>query len=208
MEVLVFIIAAVCAYLVSGINPAIVLSKAVYKQDIRELGSKNPGFTNFKRVFGGKCAYLVMALDLFKAALLILVFSQVFNAVNGQPQLGAAFTGFFAMLGHCYPVWYGLKGGKGFLVCFMSMWFIDWRAGIIATAILALILFTIKYMSLATICAMLICPIVMIIFGYESVFSLITATVMPLFMTYRHKENIKRLVKGTESKFSFRSQKA
>ena len=56
MKIAIFFIAAVCAYLLSGVNPAIVLSKLIYHQDILELGSKNPGFTNFKRVFVSKYA--------------------------------------------------------------------------------------------------------------------------------------------------------
>ena len=68
LSVTMLIIFPIAAYLLAGVNPAIVLSKLIYKKDIRTLGSKNPGFTNFKRVFGGKYAWFVFFLDLFKSA--------------------------------------------------------------------------------------------------------------------------------------------
>ena len=115
-QIILLICAAVVPYLVCGINPAILLSSLMYHKDIRTLGSKNPGFTNFKRVFGGKYAWLVFTLDIGKAALVCALSGIAFSSQFGLFQLGAAYAGFFAMLGHCYPVWYGFNGGKGFLV--------------------------------------------------------------------------------------------
>lgn len=116
MNSILFAVSAVIAYLIGGINPAILLSKAIYHQDIRQCGSGNPGFTNFKRVYGSKWAWFVFALDLGKSALLAAVCAALFGHYAGMRQLGAAWAGFFAMLGHVFPVWYCLKGGKGFLV--------------------------------------------------------------------------------------------
>ena len=72
MKIILCFIAAISGYLIGGINPAIVLSKAIYHKDIRTLGSKNPGFTNFKRVFGPKYAWFVFLLDIFFAILSLL----------------------------------------------------------------------------------------------------------------------------------------
>lgn len=69
MVYLMFGLAAVSAYLISGINPAIIMSKAIYHRDIRECGSKNPGFTNFRRSFSKSLAWVVLVLDLLKSAL-------------------------------------------------------------------------------------------------------------------------------------------
>ena len=66
-EIVLFIIAAVTAFIFSGLNPAIILSKVIYHSDIREEGSKNPGFTNFRRVYGNKYAWFVFALDILKS---------------------------------------------------------------------------------------------------------------------------------------------
>ena len=116
MNYLLYISAAICAYLIAGWNPAITLSRAVYKKDIREYGSGNAGFTNFKRNFGMRLAWVVLVLDLCKAAVVVSVFASLFERTLGLWQLGAAYTGFIAVLGHAFPIWYGFKGGKGFLV--------------------------------------------------------------------------------------------
>ena len=71
MKVFLYIAAAICGYVVAGMNPAIAISKAVYHKDIRECGSGNPGFTNFKRTFGNKWAWWVLTLDLAKAAVVV-----------------------------------------------------------------------------------------------------------------------------------------
>lgn len=114
MKTLLYIAAAVCAYLVAGINPAIELSKRIYHKDIRTCGSGNPGFTNFKRTFGNKWAWWVLIFDLCKGAIVTAIFSHLFGYYLNNYQLGAAYTGLFALLGHSFPIWYRFKGGKGF----------------------------------------------------------------------------------------------
>ena len=74
MRTAIWFIAAVCAYFISGINLSIILSKLIYHEDIREKGSKNPGFTNFKRVYGNKYAWFIFAYDLIKGAALAALY--------------------------------------------------------------------------------------------------------------------------------------
>ena len=81
MKALAYIISAVFAYFVSGLNPAIIMSKAIYKKDIRTCGSGNPGFTNFKRVFGNKYAWFVFVLDILKGAVISVVAGVAFPCV-------------------------------------------------------------------------------------------------------------------------------
>lgn len=207
MIVLLYIAAALCAYLISALNPAIIFSKMIYKQDIRKLGSGNPGFTNFRRVFGYKWAWWVLVLDLSKSAVVVAIFAVLFKSFGGDFSLGAAFTGLFALLGHAYPVWYGFKGGKGFLAYLSVVFIIDWRAGIVATVLMLVLLFTTKYMSLATVVGMLTCPVTLILVKAD-VPTILLCTAGVLFMTWRHKENIKRLFAGTESKFAVRSKQS
>ena len=207
MKVFLYIAAAVCGYFVSGMNPAILLSKAIYKKDIRECGSGNPGFTNFKRSFGNKWAWWVLLLDLSKAAVVTGVFAWLLSLQGVNFHFGAAYTGIFCMLGHAFPVQFKFKGGKGFLVALSTMFVIDYRVGLIATAVMILLLLTTKYMSLSTTVAMLICPIILIPFGASLPVILMVAACV-IFMAIRHKENFKRLIKGKESKFTLRSKKA
>jgi len=205
-EILLFVIAAVCAFLFSGINPAIIMSKLIYHRDIREEGSKNPGFTNFKRVFGSRYAWFVFALDILKSVIFCAVFGALFGRYYGDYQLGVAFTGFFAMLGHCFPVWYQLKGGKGFLVYVGMIWMLDWRVGFAATAVFALVLFTIRYMSLASMILAVVSPIFLAIAGVDSNMVIFLCALSSVLMIARHHANIRRLLNHTESRFSMRSK--
>ncbi len=202
MKTLLYLAAAAIAYLLCGINPAIVLSHVVYHTDIREKGSGNPGFTNFKRTFGGPWAWVVLVCDLTKAALVIILFSWLFECEGLERQWGAAYTGLFAMLGHAYPVWYRFRGGKGFLVSMSLLWCIDWRAGLFAFVLLCILLLTTQYMSLSTVVSMACASVVLIICGTPWYVTLAYAASV-LFMAYRHRENFKRLKNGTESKFTF-----
>ena len=203
MKIFLFIAAAICGYVIAGINPAITFSKAIYKKDIRECGSGNPGFTNFRRTFGNKWAWWVLVFDLSKAAIAVGLFAWLLSTQGVDFQFAAAYTGIFCMLGHAFPFQFKFKGGKGFLVCLSTMYVIDWRVGLIASGIMVVLLLTTKYMSLSTTVAMLLCPILLIPFG-ASLSVILMATACAVFMAVRHKENFKRLMKGTESKFSLR----
>lgn len=202
MKAFAYIVSAVFAYFVSGLNPAIIMSNAIYKKDIRSCGSGNPGFTNFKRVFGNRYAWFVFVLDILKGSVISVAAGLLFRAYAGSWALGVAYAGLFAMLGHAFPVYYGFKGGKGFLVCLSTVWFIDWRAGAIATAVLVIMLPLTKYMSLSTMSALVAGAVSVAAFGGGLAVSIMYA-VCVLFVIARHKQNIVRLVKGTESKFSF-----
>ena len=203
MKVILYILAAVCGYLVAGLNPAISLSKAIYKKDIRECGSGNPGFTNFKRTFGNKWAWWVLVLDLSKAAIVVGLFAWLLSCQGVDFQFAAAYTGIFCMLGHAFPIQFKFKGGKGFLVCLSTMYIIDWRVGLIATGMMIVLLLITKYMSLSTTFAMLLCPFLLILYGASAPVKLI-ATFSAVFMAVRHKENFARLIQGKESKFALK----
>ena len=209
---LIYLAAGITAYLLAGVNPAIVISKAVFKEDIRnnKNGSGNPGFTNFKRVYGGKWAWVVMALDIGKCVLILAVFGHIFGNYAEEHQfgynlrqVGIAYTTLCASIGHDFPVWYGFKGGKGFLVNIAALWFYDWRVGLVGVVLLCILLFTLKYMSVATMAAILSAPATLIIIGAEPA-AVLLSLASAILMIVRHHENISRLLNGNERKFSFK----
>ena len=202
-KTVLWILCAVCAYLLGGVNSAIALSNLIYHEDIRTKGSKNPGFTNFKRVYGNRYAWYVFALDLGKTVLLCLLFCPLFQKAGFTFSLGAAYTGLCAMIGHVFPIWYGFHGGKGFLVGAAAIWFINWRAALIAFVVWGVLLAATKYMSLSVICAAASCPISLLFLRADFTVCLLRAAAS-LLMIVRHKENISRLIAGTESKFHLR----
>lgn len=200
MKLLLWLAAAVVAYIVSSWNPAITLSKAIYHKDIRTCGSGNPGFTNFKRTFGNKWAWWVMLLDMCKSGVVVLLFAFLFRFFSYDFQIGAAFTGIFALIGHAYPVWYEWKGGKGFLVTLSVVAVVDWRVGLAAFVLMTILLLTTDYMSLSTVTALLLSP-VMLIFLKAEPLAIVMVAVMVGFVAVRHRENFKRLLAGTEKHF-------
>lgn len=207
--IMAFVLCAIGSYLIGGVNGAIILSKLVYKQDIRNYGSKNPGFTNFKRVYGnGFVSWSVMIIDILKTVLPVLASAVVFHCLFDMWQLASAFSGFFCMLGHCFPVWYKFKGGKAFIAGFATTWFVDWRMGLVFLGVFLIMLGLFKYMSLASCTAALSSPITLLILGASSVWVTAICAVSSLLIIARHYQNFIKLAKGTESKFSLKSQKA
>ena len=206
MEIALFVAAALVGYLLAAVNPAILLSRAVYGRDIRNEGSGNPGFTNFKRTFGNKLAWWVFLLDLLKAALPTVGFAILFWWQMDAWQMGAAYTGLFCLLGHSYPVYYGFKGGKGVSVCLSVILVVDFRAGLIAAGVLVVLLLLFHYMSLATTVALLSGPLWLWLFGGD-LWAIILFGVAALFVAARHWQNFGRLFRGEERKFNLFGKK-
>ena len=203
MKITVFLLCAAASYLICAVNPAIVLARLMYHDDIRTRGSGNPGFTNFKRSYGLRYAWCVMVLDLAKAVLCCLACGVLFSSAGLDAQLGCAYAGLFSMLGHCYPVWYGFRGGKAFLVGLASLWCVDARAGLAATALLLLFLFTLHYMSLASMISSLGGVGMLWMLGTGSPATLVLCMASSALLIFRHRENIVRLCRGQETKFYF-----
>jgi len=201
MIYLMFALAALSGYLISEINPAIILSNTFYKKDIRKCGSGNPGFTNFKRSFGSRLAWLVMVLDLLKSALPCLLFGIIFDKLYYDWELGVAFTCFFSIIGHCFPSRYGFKGGKGFLVCLSAMWIFHPLSGLVATGVMVVLLLITKYMSLSTMLGLVAGVATMPFFGMGDLVPIAIFSLSVLLVIVRHKKNIVRLIGGTETKF-------
>lgn len=206
--IILCIVSAVSAYLIGGINGAIILSRLVYHEDIRKQGSGNPGFTNFKRVHGFcPATFAAMAIDILKTILPVLTFRILFGVWCGEAQFGATFTLLCCMIGHCFPVWYGFRGGKAVMAYLSGIWFVDWRMGLICFGLFVLILLTIRYMSLASISFAFSAPIVLAILGCDGWHVIVTSAILSVLVIVRHWQNIIRLFHGTESKFTLKSKK-
>lgn len=196
------VVAAVSCYMVGGINGAIVMSSIVYHDDIRTQGSGNAGFTNFRRVHGTNMATLcVVLIDILKTLGPVIVTAFFFKHIYGEWQLGAALAMFGCMLGHCYPVWYSFKGGKGVLAGLSAIWVVDIRVGIAVAIIFVAVLIVFNFMSLASCAAMITAPISLYMFGPENMFAVVFLVATTVLVLFRHEANIERLMNGTESKF-------
>ena len=200
------LVTAVGAYIIGSINGAIIASKYIYRVDIRSFGSGNPGLTNFYRVFGKSGVLLVLAIDILKTAISVLFGGWLFEHQYDWWSFGTAFAGFFAMIGHSYPVFYKFKGGKTVMSAGTVLFFVDWRVALFAWGTFFIIVILTKYVSLGSIIAGISYPVFMAVFKVGTA-EIVIASLSAALIIFRHRENIQRFILGTESKFSFRKNK-
>lgn len=200
--ILVLIVVAVCAYLLGCFNGAVIVSKYVLHDDVRNHGSGNAGLTNFHRTFGGKLAAFVILTDMLKAVFAVLIGAWAFGYFFGDFQLmGKYFAGLCCMLGHVFPCMFHFKGGKGVLSGGAIALMIDWRVALIVWGGFFVLAILTKYVSLGSIYAGCAFP-----FATWFVFHSATLTVLAAgyggMLVWGHRANIGRLLRGEESKFS------
>jgi glycerol-3-phosphate acyltransferase PlsY len=214
------ILVAVGAYIIGGINGAIITSKYFYRKDIRKYGSGNPGLTNFYRVFGKGGAALVILIDVLKTVGPVLISGWLFAhfidagyfpsgnvGFFGLSFFGSEYAGLFVMLGHCFPLFYEFRGGKGVMAVGTIVFFIDWRIALVAWGMFILLLLLTRYVSLGAIIGVLSYPLMVGLLGFGGIWEITVAAACAALLIFRHRENIKRLITGEESKFSFRRKK-
>lgn len=189
----------IITYLIAALNPAIIISKKVLKQDIRNLGSKNAGTTNSIRTMGKKWGAIVFALDIVKvivAYLLVMLIFKIFDLHFTETAQSFVLLG--AVLGHVFPLYYNFKGGKGVAVFLTSALLIDYRASLVCIVVgIALIAIT-RWVSLGSVCGSIL--LVIISLFMDTGFNTIILAVAVLLIVYKHKENIKKIITGEENK--------
>lgn len=196
LSAVAILLCAVCGYLIGSLNSAIIISHTLLRRDIRAHGSKNAGATNMLRTYGGKYAVLTLALDMLKGALAAFVGYLIFHMG------GAPVAGFFCVLGHMFPLYYRFKGGKGVATTGMVALMLDPWVFLVMLGVFVIITVGTRFVSLASIMCALLYPILLHAFipgGWTVLMGLLTT----LFVVFMHRENIKRLLAGKESKISF-----
>lgn len=113
--------AALLGYLLGSVNSAVILSKLVYKKDIRLQGSGNAGMTNMQRIYGKKAALFTFLGDFCKGIVAVLLGRLLLGVFASASLHGACIAGAFAVIGHNWPLYFGFKGGKGVLTTFSVM---------------------------------------------------------------------------------------
>jgi len=188
------IIAIVTAYLIGSLSTAIIACKLTGLPDPRGQGSGNPGATNVLRFGGKKIAIIVLLGDMLKGLLPVLAVS-----LMGASPLVIALTAAAAFLGHLYPVFFDFKGGKGVATALGAILAISWLAGLTVLGVWLLVAFTLRYSSLAALCASITAPLIVWLYRPD-IELLIMMIGMSALLVYRHKSNIQNLLQGKESK--------
>ena len=184
-------------YLLGSVNPAILISTGIYHKDIRTCGSGNAGSTNMLRTFGKGAAAATFLCDLAKAGISVLLGAFLFGFQ------GAALAGFFVMFGHIFPIYYRFKGGKGVACLAMVVLLESPITLLILLAFFVLIVFASRMVSFGSVFSVILYPMILRAFAPEAPLYVAMAILSAIFVVFMHRENIKRIMAGKESKLSF-----
>ena len=207
-------------YLLGSFNFGLIISRKKYHDDIRQHGSGNAGTTNMLRTYGKGAAVLTLLGDMLKAVIAVGIGYLVVgtNIVATDPntgatvhyvdQFGAAIAGLFVMMGHMFPIFYKFKGGKGVATSAMVILMISPISCLICFVIFLIIVIGTRFVSLGSCMGLLLYPIILSAFsGEQNPTARILAVAMAILVLFAHRENLKRLRAGTESKLSFGRKK-
>lgn len=199
MDTVIFVI---MAYLMGSIPTGVWIGKKFRNIDIREHGSKNTGTTNAYRVLGAKYGLIVLLSDVLKGFIPVYV-----AALSGIAGLPLIIVGVVAIVGHSLSIFLNFKGGKGVATSLGVFLFLIPKVMLILIGVFILVSFITRYVSLASIVCAVLLPILTYFLpvrtGIPKMPLVIINFLIGSFVVYKHRDNIRRIVKGEESKFKF-----
>ena len=191
-------VAAAC-YLLGCFNGAVIVSKYILRDDVRSHGSGNAGLTNFYRTFGGPLTAVVILCDVLKAVAAVLLGSWLLGFMD--PLFGKYWAGLFCLLGHMFPCMFHFKGGKGILSGGTIALMIDWRVALVVWGGFLILTALTRYVSLGSLWAGASFPFISW-YCYPNPAIVALAFACGGWVVWQHRGNIRRLLSGTENKFS------
>ena len=203
---------AVCAYFLGCFNGAVIVSKYILHNDVRQHGSGNAGLTNFYRVFGGPLTAVVIATDFLKAVAALLLGAWLMADASAgyfaadPAVLGKYWAALFCLLGHMFPCMFEFKGGKGILSGGAILIMLDWRIALISWGGFLLLVALTRWVSLGSVWASGVMPFTTWFVFHDPVLTVLGACCGWL-VVWKHKDNIKRILKGNERKLTFHGKK-
>ena len=204
-QLIIHILFGVIAYLIGSVQFGIISGRLIKGIDIREHGSKSTGATNVGRTLGVKIATVVALLDIGKGFLIVLSLTNILKFFNYENSFSIIIFGSLVILGHCWPIFYKFKGGKGVLTSLGVYFLINPLLSMIALITFIIVLTISKYVSLGSIIGATVALVYVVIsvlssFGNSTSADLLFTLFIFCVIFYRHKENIQRLLKGEENK--------
>ena len=207
----VYIIVSIIAYLLGSISFSIIISKKMAGFDVRDKGSKNAGSTNVLRTVGKKAAIITLICDCLKGVIAILI---AFIAgkiwTNLDSALLVQLAGIFVVLGHTFPIFFKFKEGKGVATSLGVLLMVNWQIGLICLVFALILMALTRFVSLGSVAAAILFPVLTVfitnnylVHGNYIIFGIILA----ILVIFNHRENVKRLLTGTENKLSFKGTK-
>ena len=195
------LVTVLLGYFLGCLNGSVMVSHFIIRDDVRQHGSGNAGLTNFYRTYGAKYALGVILFDMGKTVIACLLGGFLLRHGLGDWTLGVLIGGLGCELGHMFPVFFGFKGGKGILCSGTLLLLLDWRIAAVGWGLFALLWLTTRYVSLGSVSGAVSFPVTTLIFcpGNWTVFVL--SLLIAALVIWAHRENISRLLHGTESRF-------
>lgn len=187
----------ILSYFFGAIPSGVWIGKIFKNIDVRDYGSKNSGATNSYRVLGAKLGIAVLIIDVLKGFIPLYIASKFNLKYNDLVILGLV-----AILAHTFSCFISFKGGKGVATSLGVFLFLAPVITLILLVIFILVVYFTKYISLGSITAAFLLPI-FTFFTHRDTYLFILSVVIAIFVIYRHKTNISRLLSGTENKFKF-----
>lgn len=198
---------ALVAYVLGSFNFALILSKRMYGEDIRDHGSKNAGTTNMMRTYGKKAALYTILGDIGKGVVAVIAGSFILGAAYA----GGYIAGLFCVIGHVFPMFYGFKGGKGVATAAAVILVVDPLVCLVVLGIFILTVVLTRFVSLGSCLGAALFPFLTYYHMLGAIpgggIAFICAFLMAVLVICKHHTNLKRLANGTESKFSFKKSK-
>ena len=203
------ITALILAYLIGSIPSAVWIGRRFYNIDVREYGSGNAGATNTFRVLGKKAGTVVLLMDIAKGFLAVKLVT-IFGNYPQESQQYVNFKlvlGVCGLLGHIFPVYVGFRGGKGVATLLGIISAVHPLAAIVCAGIFSIMLAASSYVSLSSMTAAITYPIIIMFVFHENIATVnIFAMAIAILVLITHQKNIERLLRGTESRISFRAK--
>ena len=208
-----YIIMAIIAYLIGSINFSIIISKKMAGFDVREKGSGNAGTTNMLRSVGKKAAAITLVCDILKGVVSIVMAIIIGNiSKNLDKELLLQIAGIAVVLGHTFPIFFGFKGGKGVATSLGVLLMSNWQIGLICLVFALVLMALTRMVSLGSCAAAVLFPVLTLFInqhytvltdGKNGNVYFIYSVILAIIVLYNHRENIKRILNGTENKLSF-----
>jgi len=203
-----YIIVAVMAYLIGSINFSVMISKKMAGFDLREKGSGNAGSTNVLRTVGKKAAAITLICDILKGVISIML-AKLIGAIwrNLDATLLVQIAGILVVIGHTFPIFFKFKGGKGVATSLGVLVTTNWQIGLICFVFALVLIILTQMVSVGSLAAAILYPVLTLFIAQNYIVPgnyIISSIILAVLVVFNHRENVKRILSGTENKISFK----
>ncbi len=209
----IYILVAIIAYAIGSINFSVLISRKMAGFDVREKGSGNAGTTNMLRAIGIKAAIITLICDILKGVLAILVAFVIGKFTQtADKALLIQLAGILVVVGHTFPIFFEFRGGKGIATALGVLIITNWRIGLICLVFAVILIAITRMVSVGSMSAAILFPVLTLFIGDNFIVAqggfkyFVYSLILAGFVIFNHRENIKRIMNGTENKISFKKQ--